>query len=225
MYKILLLRDDSRQDCHIKEYLQLSGYYVEEENSESMGGVERQLYAKDLVLLNYKEADSYFGVVERLRNMTDIPIVLLTETDDEWTKIKMFQTGADDYIVEPCHSGELVARLKARIEQFQRLTRSFGYISTRDLCIGVQNRKVYLKNQEIPMTIREFDILFYLAQRPDIVVSKEELFQAMWQERYISSAYNSVAAYIKKIRRKIEPEPDSQKYIETIWGIGYRFVT
>ena len=136
----------------------------------------------------------------------------------------MFQMGADDYIVEPCSNGELLARLHARLEQYIRLTRSFGCIRSGSLSIEVKNRKVYLKDQEIPMTLREFDILLYLAQRANVVVSKDELYKNTWDERYIESGYNSVATFVKKIRKKIEPEGCEEKYIETIWGIGYRFL-
>ena len=225
VYQILLLQDGDPGNCRLKEYLQLSDYYVDERSLKDIGNLMKTIYTKDLVLLYCSDATVCFPVCERLRSLTDIPIIVLTDNDDEWTKIKMFQLGADDYIVKPYHSGELVARLRARVEQYQRLTRSFGYVRVKDLTIAIMNRKVYVKDIEVPMTIREFDILSYLAQRPDIVVSKEEIFYAMWQEKYIDTAYNSVASYIKKIRKKIEQEPGGHKYIETIWGVGYRFNT
>lgn len=225
MYQILLLQDGDPGNCRLKEYLQLSDYYVEEGNLNDMDDIMKSIYVKDLVLIYCSDAACCFAACERLRSLIDIPIIVLTENDDEWTKIKMFQLGADDYIVEPFHNGELVARLKARIDQYQRLTRSFGYIRVKDLTIAVLNRRVFLKSTEIPMTIREFDLLAYLAQRPDMVVTKEEIFHAMWQERYMDTSYNSVASYVKKIRQKIEQENGGHKYIETIWGVGYRFNT
>ena len=197
MYRILLLHDQKRGNCRIKEYLELSGYSVDEEEMEIPQDIGRRILDWNLILLNCRDAGIYFSLCEKLRYFTDIPIVILTVNDDEWVKIKMFQMGADDYIVEPCSNGELLARLHARLEQYIRLTRSFGCIRSGSLYIEVKNRKVYLKDQEIPMT---------------------------WDERYIESGYNSVATFVKKIRKKIEPEGCEEKYIETIWGIGYRFL-
>lgn len=225
MYSILLLQDSNHSDCRIKDYLQLSGYSVEEGSLDQTCNLVKMVYNKDLVLLYCNDVALYFSLCERLRSLTDIPIVVLTGNDDEWMKIKMFQAGADDYMVEPYYNGELVARLRARMEQYQRLTRSYGYIKVRTLTIALMSRKVYVDSEEIPLTMREFDILSYLAQRPDVVIDKGEIFQAIWQERYIDTSYNSVACYIRKIRKKIEPKPKGEKYIETIWGIGYRFNT
>ena len=224
MYRILLLHDQKRGNCRIKEYLELSGYSVDEEEMEIPQDIGRRILDWNLILLNCRDAGIYFSLREKLRYFTDIPIVILTVNDDEWVKIKMFQMGADDYIVEPCSNGELLARLHARLEQYIRLTRSFGCIRSGSLSIEVKNRKVYLKDQEIPMTLREFDTLLYLAQRANVVVSKDELYKNTWDERYIESGYNSVATFVKKIRKKIEPEGCEEKYIETIWGIGYRFL-
>ena len=225
MYNILLLQEGNQCNCRVKEYLQLSDYNVEEEDLNQLRNLVKVVYNKDLVMIYCNDVTYYFSLCERIRSLTDVPIVVLTGNDDEWVKIKMFQAGADDYIVEPYHSGELVARVRARLEQYRRLTSSYGYIKVGQLTIATMSRRVYLNNIEIPMTIREFDVLSYLAQRPDVVVSKEEIYQAMWQEKYMDTAYNSVAAYVKKIRKKIEPHPEDQKYIETIWGIGYRFNT
>lgn len=225
MYRILLLQDDNPGNKRIKDYLQLSEYHVKEVSLEDTNGLMACIYNQDLVLLCCKNVTSYFSVCARVRSLTDIPIIVLTENNDEWSKIKMFQSGADDYIEEPYRNAELVARLRARIDQYHRLTRSFGYVRVHDLTIAILNRKVYLGEDEVPLTFREFEILSYLAQRPDIVVSKEEIFHAVWKEKYVEAAYNCVASYIKKIRKKIEDGPSGYKYIETVWGVGYRFRT
>lgn len=225
VYRVLLLHDQQQGSCRIKEYLELSEYFVEENGVEPDINYERLIQHKHLILISCEDAGEYFSLCERLRYLTEIPIVFLTKNDDEWIKIKMFQIGADDYVVEPCNNGELVARLKVRIEQYLRLTRTFGIIRSKDLVIEVFNRKVYVKNQEVELTIREFDILLYLAQHANMVVAKEDLVRAIWLEKYVEGGYNSIAAFVKKIRRKLDPESEGKQYIETIWGIGYRFIS
>ncbi|MGN0153980.1 MAG: response regulator transcription factor [Lachnospiraceae bacterium] len=225
MYHILLLHEMQEGDCRVKEYLQLSGFEVTEFDARTEIKFEREIKQKDLVLLICEEVEMYFYLCEKLRIITEIPIVVLTKSDDEWAKIKMFQLGVDDYLVEPCQRGELIARIQARIQQYKRLTRVFGYIQVRGLTIEVLNRKVFLNDKEILLTVKEFDVLLYLAQRANIVVKKEELYMAIWKDDLGEGFYNSVASYVKKIREKIEPNPESPKYIETIWGIGYRFVS
>ena len=115
--------------------------------------------------------------------------------------------------------------MQAHIARYRRLTRPFGYIRVRGLCIEVLSRRVLLDNEEVFFTAREFDVLLYLAQRADEVVSKQDLYIAVWEDQLGDGYYNSVSAYIKKIRKKIERDPENPQYIETIWGIGYRFRT
>lgn len=223
MYHILLLHEVLEEPCKIKDYLQLSGYDVMEGVLEQGTEYEKQVQHKDLILLCCNEAEPYFMVCEGMRRLTQIPIIVLTEKDDEWEKIKMFQAGVDDYLVEPFKQGEIVARVQAHITRYKRLTRPFGLIQVRGLCIEVFSRRVLLNGEEVFFTAREFDVLLYLAHRPNEVVRKEELYTAIWEDELGEGYYNSVAAYIKKVRRKIEADPENPQIIETIWGVGYRF--
>lgn len=225
VYHILLLHEMLDEPCKLKDYLQLSGYDVMEGGLNRLAEYEKPIQKADVILLYCEQVRSYFVLCEKIRLQTQIPIIILSKEDGEWEKIKMFQSGADDYLVEPFKQGEIIARVQAHIARYRRLTRPFGYIRVRGLCIEVLSRRVLLDNEEVFFTAREFDVLLYLAQHADEVVSKQDLYIAVWEDQLGDGYYNSVSAYIKKIRKKIERDPENPQYIETIWGIGYRFRT
>lgn len=222
MYQILLLYDEPGEADRVKDYLQLSGCEVVENALEEKGKYRDLIGKADAVVLYYKmEPDC--EVCGQIRFLTMIPIIVLSGEADEWKKIKMFQAGADDYLVEPIQQGELVARLKTHVERFKRLTRPFGYIEVRGLFIDAFSRQVILDGEEVILRAKEFDILLYLAQRPNKAVSKQEIYSMIWDDDLGERYYNSVAVHIKRIRQKIEADPENPKFVETVWGIGYRF--
>lgn len=223
LYRIFLLQKTREEYCRIKDYLQLSGCEVTEGVLDQTTCNEEMVENVDLVLINGDDVESNLKTCRKIREMTQIPIIILSKEDDEWVKIKMFQSGADDYLVEPFSQGELIARIQAHIIRYKRLTRPFGYIQVRGLEIEVFSRRVIVDGKEIFMTVKEFDVLLYLAQRPNQAVSKEEVYEAVWQDELGEGYYNSVAVHVKRIRKKIEKDPENPKYIETVWGIGYRF--
>lgn len=223
MYRIFLLHEIPEEYCRIKDYLQLSGCEVTEGIIKQYPEFEEVIQTVNLVLMSCDDVEAGFKACEGIREMTQIPIIVLSKNDDEWVKIKMFQSGADDYLVEPFAQGELMARIRAHIMRYKRLTRPFGYIKVRGLEIEAFSRKVLLDGREIDMTLKEFDVLLYLAQCPNQVVTKEEIYEAVWKDELGQGYYNSVAVHVKRIRRKIEEDPENPKYIETVWGVGYRF--
>lgn len=223
LYRIFLLQKMPEEYCRIKDYLQLSGCEVVEGVFDQISHYEEIIGNVDLVLVSCDDAEANFKVCRGIREMTQIPIIVLSKEDDEWVKIKMFQSGADDYLVEPFSQGELIARIQAHIIRYKRLTRPFGYIQVRGLEIEVFSRRVLVDGKEIFMTVKEFDVLLYLAQRPNQAVAKEEVYEAVWQDELGEGYYNSVAVHVKRIRKKIEKDPENPKYIETVWGMGYRF--
>lgn len=223
LYRIFLLQKMPEEYCRIKDYLQLSGCEVVEGVFDQISHYEEIIGNVDLVLVSCDDAEANFKVCRGIREMTQIPIIVLSKEDDEWVKIKMFQSGADDYLVEPFSQGELIARIQAHIIRYKRLTRPFGYIQVRGLEIEVFSRRVLVDGKEIFMTVKEFDVLLYLAQRPNQAVTKEEVYEAVWQDELGEGYYNSVAVHVKRIRKKIEKDPENPKYIETVWGMGYRF--
>lgn len=224
MYNILLLREQPEGNSRICDYVRLSGYYVMEGNLNAFSECKNILERTDLILLECNKVELYFGACEWIREMTRIPIIVLSECDDEWDKIKMFQSGADDYMVVPYSQAELIARIGAHIERLRRLTRPFAIIEIRDLQINAFNRQVLLKGRTIPMRLKEFDVLFYLAQTPNQVLSKEQIYKTVWKQDLADTYFNTVAVHVKRIREKIEDDVENPKYIETVWGIGYRFL-
>lgn len=224
MYNILLLRELPDRNSKVRDYVQLSGYYVMEGDLNNLSECKDMLEKADLILLECNKVELYFGACEWLREMTHIPIIVLSECNDEWEKIKMFQVGADDYMVMPYSQAELIARIGAHIERLRRLTRPFGIIEVRDLQINAFNRQVLLRGKNVPMRLKEFDVLFYLAQMPNQVLSKEQIYNTVWKQELADTYFNTVAVHVKRIREKIEDDVDNPKYIETVWGIGYRFL-
>ena len=193
LYRILLLLEKSEEDCRVKDFLQISGCTVKEALVERDMEYRELVVRMDLVILYCRHAEHFFGVCKEVREATQKPLLILTKDNDEWAKIKMFQAGVNDYLVEPIPQGELVARVKGQIACFRRLTGSFGYINNRDLEIEVFNRKVKLCGKEAKMTPREFDVLLFLAQNPEEVLTKEDIFHAIWDAEEGEGCYNGVA--------------------------------
>ncbi len=223
MYRILLLSEEGEKSCRVKDYLQISGCVVREVFIKPELVYEELVRQADLVLLHCHQAERYFHVCEEVRAATQKPLLVLSDNDDEWAKIRMFQAGANDYLVEPAAQGEFIARVKGNIACYRRLTGTLGCIKIRDLEIEIFNRRVWFCGKEIKMTPREFDVLLFMAQNPEEVLSKDDIFHAIWNEQEGEGYYNCVAVYIKRLRKKLEPDPMHPQYIETVWGVGYRF--
>ncbi len=221
MYRILLLHEIPEYDCKVQDYLRLAGYEVKD-SLLSERKYENELRRYDMILFDYVTLDTLMQVVEYVRDRVQIPIIILSEQNDEWEKIKLFQAEIDDYIVKPYGQGEFLARIQAHIERYKRLTKPVGIIRVEDLEIHAFSRKVYLRGSEVEMRLKEFDVLFYLAKHIDEVVTKQALYEAVWGDGLNDGLYNSVAVHVKKIRNKIEKDISNPRYIETVWGVGYR---
>ena len=224
MGDILLLYDSKCENSYLSDYLQVGGYRVTEISMDEEQLIEKRMFNKDIILVLCEDASCYSDKCHELRLNTEIPIMVISNIDDEWTKVKLFRSGVDDYIAEPFQGMALIARIQARIDQFRRLTRFSGYIKTRDLVIEAFNRRVFVNEIEINLTIKEFDILLYLAQRPNSVVTREELYNAVWSQRGVEGYAEAITTYVMRLRQNIEEDQDNPQYIETIWGVGYRFV-
>ena len=151
--------------------------------------------------------------------------MVITDNLNEWDKVKMFQAGADDYLVSPYMQTELMARIRAHINFYHRLTGPHGIITVRELVINAFAREVYLKGQQVFLRLKEFEILLYFAQNPNYIISKEEIYHEVWKTEDMPGTYsNTVAVHVRRIREKIEEDLYHPQYLETVWGYGYRFL-
>lgn len=225
MYNILLLHEQPGGESRVRDYVRLSGYEVMEGDLQHLDQIWDVLHRCKLVLVECNKVEKYYRICGHIREMTRVPIMVLSDYDGEWEKIKMFEAGVDDYLAAPYRQTELVARIRAHIDRYHQLTRPFGVIKIRDLEINIFERRVYLKGELICMRLKEFDVLLYLAQRPNKVITKEDIYLAVWKDSdVVDNFYNTVAVHVKRVRERIEEDIENPRYIETVWGIGYRFL-
>ena len=224
MSKILIVEDDGEIAMLERDYLEIEGFETELV-TDGPAAVERILSgACDLVLLDLMlPGCSGYEVCRQIRDRVDVPILMVTARSESVDKIRGLGLGADDYIAKPFDPAELVARVKAHLSRYQRLT---GGGEGEDIVIGPlrilpRSWKVYRDGQEIRMPNREFALLKFLAENPNIVFSKEQLFEAIWGYDYLGDSA-TVTVHIGRIREKIEDDPTDPKIIETVWGAGYR---
>jgi DNA-binding response OmpR family regulator len=166
-----------------------------------------------------------FSICGQIREKKEIPIIFVSARTEEIDIIKGFKAGADDYVTKPFSPIELVARVNANVARYRRLlniNNDNEVIRIRGLEIDRTARRVFVDGEERSFTSREFDLLSFLAQNPNRVYSKEELFRNIWNMESVGGIA-TVTVHIKKIREKLSDDTDNPKYIETIWGVGYRF--
>ncbi|MCR4798528.1 MAG: response regulator transcription factor [Lachnospiraceae bacterium] len=228
MSKILIIEDDDVIAELERDYLELSGFEVEiEANGED--GLNRALSEYfDLFLLDVMlPGMDGFEICRRIRQEKSTPILMVTARKEEIDKIRGLGLGADDYLTKPFSPSELVARVKARLAAFERIVESLKpenrKITVRDLKIDLDSHEVLVRGEQKTLTVKEFDLLVLLATHPNRTYSKEELFQTIWKTDAIGEI-STVSVHIKKLRQKIEKDPTDPRYIETVWGVGYRFI-
>ena len=227
MRSILIVEDDSEIAMLERDYLEIAGFSTGMA-ADGEAAVEAALSgAYDLILLDVMlpGCDGY-QVCRRIRDRIDVPILMVTARTDSVDKIRGLGLGADDYIAKPFDPAELVARVKAHLSRYDRLVGAGRppeqeRITVGDLTILPRSWKVYKGEREIRMPNREFELLKFLAEHPNIVFSKERLFEAIWGYDYMGDSA-TVTVHIGRIRDKIEDDPSNPKIIETVWGAGYR---
>lgn len=229
MKNILIVEDDYSIASIERDYLIANGYKVNI-CTEGYEGLRCVLSGKyDLVLLDVMLPGlDGFEICRRIRDNKKIPIIMVTAKREEIDKIRGLGLGADDYIVKPFSPNELVARVKAHIATYERLIGSADENAGKELSIGEirinpNTRRVYVKNQEIDLKNKEYELLLFLVMNADQVFSKEVLYERVWGMEAMGDNA-TVAVHINRLREKIEEDPSSPKYIETVWGAGYRFL-
>ena len=227
MSKILIVEDEAAIAELEKDYLELSGFEVEVA-SDGKKGMEKALQGDyDLIILDLMlpEMDG-FEICRQVRAEKNIPIIMVSAKKDDIDKIRGLGLGADDYMTKPFSPSELVARVKAHMARYERLVGSAmeenKVIEIRGIKIDTTARRVWINGEEKTFTTKEFDLLTFLASHPNHVYTKDELFSEIWDMESIGDIA-TVTVHIKKIREKIEFDTSKPQYIETIWGVGYRF--
>ncbi len=227
MSKILIVEDEETIADLEKDYLELSGFEVEVAN-DGDSGFEKALQEEyDLLILDLMlPGVDGFEICRKVRDEKNTPIIMVSAKKDDIDKIRGLGLGADDYMTKPFSPSELVARVKAHLARYDRLIGSVAeknkVIEIRGLKIDTTARRVWVNGEERTFTTKEFDLLSFLAAHPNHVYSKDELFQKIWDMESVGDIA-TVTVHIKKIREKIEMDTSNPQYIETIWGVGYRF--
>jgi len=224
MKRILIVEDDKNISEIERDYLELEGFQVECEANGNMGYRRASTENFDLIILDLMLPDmDGFEICRRLRKLKDTPIFLVTAKTTSIDKIRGLGIGADDYITKPFDPAELVARVKAHITRYERIKGNGGEsridIEYGDLQILPLQRRIFFKNEEVFLTAKEFDLLYFLASNPNIVYSKDQIFQKVWGLEPYGDA-GTVVVHLTHIREKIDID-----YIETVRGVGYRFTT
>ena len=227
MSKILIIEDEEAIADLEKDYLELSGFEVEIEERGDAGLTKALKEDFDLIILDLMlPGVDGFEICKKIREEKDIPVIMVSAKKDDIDKIRGLGLGADDYMTKPFSPSELVARVKAHLARYERLVGSGiqenEIIEIRGIKIDKTARRVWVNGEEKAFTSKEFDLLTFLAQNPNQVFTKEELFSKIWDMESIGDIA-TVTVHIKKIREKIEFNTAKPQYIETIWGVGYRF--
>ena len=227
MSKILIVEDEEAIADLEKDYLELSGFDVEIEN-DGTSGMERALNEDfDMFILDLMlPGTDGFEICRKIREKKNTPVLMVSAKKDDIDKIRGLGLGADDYITKPFSPSELVARVKAHLARYERLIGSTAQkndiIEIRGIRIDKTARRAWVNEEEKQFTTKEFDLLTFLAENPNHVFTKDELFSKIWDMESIGDIA-TVTVHIKKIREKIEFNTAKPQYIETIWGVGYRF--
>jgi DNA-binding response OmpR family regulator len=225
--RILIIEDEVSIAELQRDYLEINGYDVAIEKTGDKGLVRSLKEEFDLIILDLMLPNvDGFEICRKVRETKDTPILMVSARKEDIDKIRGLGLGADDYITKPFSPNELVARVTAHISRYERLVggneKKTQTITVRNIVIDKDARRVWVEGKEIPFTTKEFDLLLFLAENPNRVFSRDELFDSIWRMDAVGDV-STVTVHIKKIREKIEPDSSKPQYIETIWGIGYRF--
>ena len=227
MNRVLIIEDEPEIAALERDYLVANGYEVELRRDGVSGLSEALSSLYDLIVLDIMLPGlDGFSVLSRLREKIDVPVIILSAKSEEIDKIRGLGLGADDYMLKPFSPSELVARVRAHISRYDRLTGKRREderttVELRSLFIDKNDHRVTVRGVEKQLTPKEYDILLFLAESPNRVFSKEELFERIWGQEALGDI-GTVVVHVRRLREKIEQDPQNPQYIETVWGAGYR---
>lgn len=226
MDKILIIEDDVAIAEIERDYLELAGFAVEIAADGNVG-LERGLSGEhSLILLDLMlPGMDGFAICRALREQIDVPILMVTARQEDIDKIRGLGLGADDYIEKPFSPSVLVARVKAHLVRYRRLTgseRTSGEIQIGGIRLNEETHRVYVDGREVELTNKEYELLLFFMLNVDVVFSREQLYERIWGWDAMGDSA-TVAVHINRLRKKIEQDPANPRYIVSVWGAGYRF--
>lgn len=226
MEKILIIEDDAAIAAIERDYLEIDHFGVEIA-ADGVTGLNRGLSgAFDLILLDLMlPGMDGFSVCRKLREKLDIPILMVTARQEDIDKIRGLGLGADDYIEKPFSPSVLVARVKANLAQYRRLSgtkKAPSEITLGGIRVNTGTHRVFVDDREIELKNKEYELLLFLMLNVDMVFDRETLYEKVWGLEAMGDNA-TVAVHINRLREKIEKDPSKPRYIETVWGAGYRF--
>lgn len=226
MSDILIIEDEQDIAELERDYLELNGFTCDLAMSIEEGTSKIQSEGYRLIILDLMLPDgSGLDLSKEIDEKYDMPILMVTAKGEDIEKLKGFSHGAADYIVKPFNPNELVARVRAHISRYERLKnkdKTENILSFKNVTMNVDSRNVIVNEENIEMTVKEFDLLHFLAVNPNRVFTKEELFEKIWGLEAVGDN-TTITVHIRKIRGKIEQDPSSPEIIQTVWGVGYKF--
>lgn len=226
MKNILIIEDDINIAELERDYLKLNGYKADVVHDGAQGLQKAVSGAYDVIIVDLMLPNKNgYEIIKEVRKKLEIPVIVVSAKSEDIDKIRGLDYGADDYLTKPFSPAELVARIKSHIKRYERLkgnNASVEVIVHRGMEINTAAHKVFVNGKEVQMTTKEYELLFFLASNPNIVFSKEQLFDAIWGDEYYGDTA-TVPVHIQKIRKKTEKDPANPEFIETLWGTGYRF--
>ena len=232
MKKILIVEDDLAIAEIERDFLEIEGYNITIATDGAEGCKKAKEEHFDLILLDLMLPNmNGYEICRNIRGEIDVPIIMVTAQGEDADKVRGLGLGADDYIAKPFSPTELVARVKANLAQYERLhnrhrsrqpSQQAEALRAGAITVNRATHRVYIENQEIELKHKEYELLVFLMSNPDVVFSKEHLYERLWGMDALGDL-KTVAVHINRLREKIEKDPQKPLYIQTVWGAGYRF--
>lgn len=224
--KIVVVDDDVELCDLIKKFLEMECYDVTLRHDGESGLKECLKNDYVLIVLDVMlPLKNGFEILSKLRKESDVPVLMLTAKDSELDKVSGLRMGADDYLTKPFSMNEFVARVQSLIRRYTAFGNQIQETETlefEEMSISKTTREVFINDSSIELTAKEFELLYFLAKQPGQVFTKKQIYNQVWQEEYAFDD-NNIMVHIRRLRKKIEPDLEHPSYIQTVWGVGYKF--